>query len=190
MALEVARALRAPLDVFLVRKLGVPDHEELAMGAIAAGGVQLVNWETVHALGIDEQTLASVVRREERELARRELLYRGNAPRLPVTGRTVILVDDGLATGSTMRAAAAALRAQQPARLVVGVPIAAPATCRALAADVDEIVCAVTPQPFRAVSLWYENFAQTSDDEVREFLALAARERSRRESAAAPAGGP
>ncbi|HJQ25551.1 MAG TPA: phosphoribosyltransferase [Blastocatellia bacterium] len=169
-AFEVARALGAPLDVFLVRKLGVPGHEELAMGAIASGGVRVLNEEVVRALRIADQVIDAVAAREQQELERRALAYRGDAPAHEVGGRTVILIDDGLATGSTMRAAVEAIRQQQPARLVVAVPVAAASTCAALGAEVDEIVCARTPEPFQAVGLWYEDFAQTTDEEVRDLL--------------------
>jgi predicted phosphoribosyltransferase len=173
-AYEVARALHAPLDVFLVRKLGLPGLEELAMGAIATGGVRVLNEEMVHALHIPEETIEAIAAEESRELERRERLYRGDRPAPDVRGKTVILIDDGLATGSTMRAAVAALRQKQPARIVVAVPIASPSACEELAAEVDEIVCARTPEPFRAVGLWYDDFAQTSDTEVRELLDHAA----------------
>lgn len=173
-AFEVARVLRAPLDVFLVRKLGVPGHEELAMGAIASGGVRVLNEEVVQALRIPEEAIAAVAAREEEELARRERAYRGDRPAPPVGGRTVILVDDGLATGSTMKAAAAALRQQHPQRLIVGVPVAARSTCEEFQTLVDEIVCATTPEPFYAVGLWYRDFSQTTDEEVSELLARAA----------------
>jgi putative phosphoribosyl transferase len=186
-AFEVAHALRAPLEVFLVRKLGVPEYEELAMGAIAAGGVRLVNWDTVEALGVSQSALDAVIRKEERELSRRERLYRTDRPPLTVAGKVVILVDDGLATGSTMRAAVAALREQRPARIVIGVPIAAPSTCGELAAVADAIVCAVTPESFYSVGAWYEDFSQTTDEEVRELLELAARERAEEQQATAPA---
>jgi putative phosphoribosyl transferase len=181
---EVGRALQAPLDVFLVRKLGVPGHEELAMGAIAGGGARLINTDIVQALGISHEALESVIRNEERELARRERLYRRNSARLPVADRSIILVDDGLATGSTMRVAVVALREQRPLRIVVGVPIAAPSACEELAVDVDDIVCAVTPEPFHSVGLWYQDFSQTTDEEVRELLEIAAREQPEREFAA------
>ena len=181
---EVGRALQAPLDVFLVRKLGVPGHEELAMGAIAAGGARLINTDLVQALGISHEALESVIRNEERELARRERLYRRNSARLAVADRSIILVDDGLATGSTMRVAVTALREQRPLRIVVGVPISAPSACEELAADVDDIVCAVTPEPFHSVGLWYQDFSQTTDEEVRELLEIAAREQPERELAA------
>ena len=168
---EVARALGAPLDVFVVRKLGVPGHEELAMGAIATGGVRILNEELVRALGIPDHLIEAVAATEQEELARRERLYRGNRPPPDVRGRTVILVDDGLATGATMQAAINALRQQQPARIVVAVPIAAPETCDHLKTEADDVVCAVTPEPFYAVGLWYEDFSQTTDDEVRDLLA-------------------
>jgi putative phosphoribosyl transferase len=173
-AYEVALALDAPLDVFLVRKLGVPGHEELAMGAIASGGVRVLNRNVVDALRVPEDLIDIVVAREEAELERRERAYRGD--RLPpdVQDRTVFLVDDGLATGSTMRAAAAALRQQSPARLVVAVPVSSPETCEELRDEVDEIVCAETPRQFYAVGVWYEDFSQTTDEEVRDLLRLAA----------------
>jgi putative phosphoribosyl transferase len=167
---EVARALNAPFDVFLVRKLGVPGHEELAMGAIASGGVLVLNDDVVLSLGIPRETVNDVALREEEELRRRELLYRlGRAP-VTVRNRTVILVDDGLATGSSMRAAVAALKQQEPARVVVAVPAAAPETCRELGREVDKVVSAETPSPFYAVGAWYEDFSQISDDEVRRLL--------------------
>ncbi len=171
---EVARALKAPLDVMLVRKLGVPGHEELAMGAIASGGVRVLSKDVVSTLGIPEREIAVVAAAEEEELERRERAYRDARPPLDVRGKTVILVDDGLATGSTMRAAAAALRAQGVEHLVVAVPVAPPETCEALRAEVDEVVCAREPEPFLAVGTWYEDFSQTTDDEVRELLSGAA----------------
>jgi putative phosphoribosyl transferase len=174
-AFEVARALHAPLDVFVVRKLGVPGHEEYAMGAIASGGVRVLNDDVVDYLGIHEDAVEDVARAEQAELQRRERLYRGDRPAPPVEGRTVILVDDGLATGSTMRAAVRALRLQSPARLVVAVPVAAEDTCVALRSEADEVVCARTPEPFRAVGLWYDDFSQTGDDEVRDLLEAARR---------------
>ena len=173
-AYEVARALKAPLDVFVVRKLGLPGHEEFAMGAVATGGVRVLNDELVRALRIPEYLIDNVVAREEQELARREQLYRGNRPPPDVRGRTVILVDDGLATGATMLAAIKALQQQQPARIVVAVPTAAPETCEELRAEVHDVICAITPQPFHAVGLWYEDFSQTTDEEVRNLLSLAA----------------
>jgi putative phosphoribosyl transferase len=171
---EVARVLQAPLDVMLVRKLGVPGHEELAMGAIASGGVRIVSNEVVSTLGIDEREIAAVAAAEEAELDRRERAYRNGRAAPDVRGRTVILVDDGLATGSTMRAAAAALRAQGTKRLVVAVPVAPPETCEAMRSEVDEVICAREPEPFLAVGVWYEDFSQTTDDEVRELLRRAA----------------
>lgn len=175
-AFEVARALHAPLDVFVVRKLGVPGHEELAMGAIASGGVLVLEPTVVEDLAIPPDVLTDVAAREEQERLRREREYRGDRPEPDVRGRTVILVDDGLATGSTMRAAVAALRKLQPASIVVAVPVAAPATCAELAKEVDGIVCALTPEPFHAVGVWYEEFSQTTDEEVRELLARAEHE--------------
>ena len=175
-AYEVAQALNAPLDVFLVRKLGVPGHEELAMGAVATGGVRVLNDKVVQELKIPEAAIDAVAAREEQELARRERAYRADRLAPDVRGRAVILVDDGLATGSTMRAAVAALRQQEPARIVVAVPTAAPSTCDELRSEVDEIVCAVTPEPFYAVGLWYEDFSPTTDDEVRDLLKQAARQ--------------
>jgi len=172
-ASEVAQALNAPLDVFLVRKLGLPDQEELAMGAIAANGVTVLNSEVVETLRIPDAVIAHVAAREQRELRRREQLYRGDRPPPDLRGKTVILVDDGLATGATMFVAAAALREQRPARIVVAVPTAAPEICDAFRDAVDEIVCAITPTPFQAVGEWYDDFSQTSDGEVRELLALA-----------------
>ena len=169
-AFEVARALNAPLDIFLVRKLGVPGHVELAMGAIASGGVRVINDEVVQALGIPSDMIDWVATAEQRELLRRERAYRGDRPVPTVRGRTVILVDDGLATGSTMRAAVAALRQQEPARIVVAVPTAAPATCDEFRAEVDEIVCLITPEPFYAVGRWYEEFSPTTDEEVHTLL--------------------
>jgi putative phosphoribosyl transferase len=177
-AFEVARALGAPLDVFLVRKLGVPGHKELAMGALATGGVRVLNERVVRELVIPDAAIEAVAAEEQRELARRERDYRGDRPPPAVGGRTVILVDDGLATGSTMRAAVAALRRQGPARIVVAVPAAAPATCDQFRAEVDEIVCAVTPEPFYAVGLWYEDFSPTTDDQVRDLLARAAHQQA------------
>ena len=169
-AYEVARALGAPLDVFVVRKLGLPGHEEFAMGAIASGGVRVLNESVMRQLFIPQDVIEEVSRRELRELERRERLYRSGRQPLDATGRTAILVDDGLATGSTMRAAAAALRELRPAAIVVAVPVAAAETCDEFRAEVDEVVCAVTPRPFRAVGIWYDDFSQTSDEEVRELL--------------------
>lgn len=173
-AYEIGRKFGLPVDVFIVRKLGVPGHEELAMGAIASGGVRYINEEVTFPLGIDRETIEAVSRREEREIERRERLYRSGRPPLDVRGKTVILVDDGLATGSTMLAAIAALRLSRPARIVVAVPAAARETCARIGREVDEIVCAVTPEPFYAVGRWYRSFSQTTDDEVRDLLSRAA----------------
>ena len=167
---EVAHALRVPFDVFVVRKLGVPGHEELAMGAIASGGVRLVNHDVVNALGIPERVIDSVAQAEQTELDRRERLYRDNRPPANLTNKTVILVDDGLATGSTMRAAVQAVRQQHPARVIVGVPVGAAETCSDLDREADEVVCVRMPEPFVAVGLWYRDFTPTSDNEVRALL--------------------
>ncbi len=170
---EVARCMKVPLDVFMVRKLGVPGHEELAMGALATGGVRFLNEEVVRALRISDEVIDTVAASEHEELERRSRLYRGDRPAPDVRGRTVILVDDGLATGTTMRSAVVALRRQQAGRLIVAVPVAAPSTCEEFEAEVDQVVCARTPEPFYAVGLWYEDFSQTTDDEVRDLLELA-----------------
>lgn len=167
---EVAKALGAPLDVMQVRKLGVPGHEELAMGAIASGGVRIVSENVVEALGIPERVIATVAAAEAQELERRERIYREGRHFPDVRGRTVIMVDDGLATGSTMRAAAAALRSLGADRLVAAVPVAPKETCDSLRDVVDEVVCAATPERFLAVGEWYEDFSQTSDEEVSELL--------------------
>lgn len=172
-AYEVAKALGVPLDVFLVRKLGVPGQEELAMGAIASGDVVDVNSEVVEALNIPWETVSAAIAHERRELARRERLFREGRPPLDVTGKTVILVDDGLATGSTMRAAVAALRRKQPAKIVVAVPTAAPSTCAEFRRLAESCLCLITPEPFHAVGLWYDDFAQVSDQEVCDILSLA-----------------
>jgi putative phosphoribosyl transferase len=171
-AFEVAKALGLPLDVFLVRKLGLPGHEELAMGAIASGGARVLDSEVVRAYRVSEEELRRVTAVERRELARREIAYRGDRPALELKGRTVILVDDGLATGSSMRAALAALEPLSPARVVVAVPVAPRSTVSALGDAADEIVCLKTPESFLAVGMFYEDFGQTSDEEVRDFLAL------------------
>jgi putative phosphoribosyl transferase len=171
---EVAKALHAPLDLILVRKLGVPGHEELAMGAIASGGVRVISDEIIRALGISERAIATTAAQEERELDRQAHAYRGDRPPPDIKGRTVILIDDGLATGSTMRAAVAALKAQNPERLVVAVPVAAEETCEFLRAEVDEVVCALTPEPFFAVGQWYQDFSPSTDEEVKELLQRAA----------------
>jgi len=172
-AFEVAQALEAPLDVFLVRKLGVPGHEELAMGAIATGGVWVLNQDVIGALKPPWRVIQAVAARELEELTRRERLYRGDRPALDVGGRTVILVDDGLATGSTMRAAVAAVRRLEPAGIIVAVPAAAPSTCAEISHEVDECVCVITPDPFYSVGTWYEDFSQTTDEEVRDLLGRA-----------------
>lgn len=171
---EVAQALRVPLDVFVVRKLGVPGQEELAMGAIASNGARVLNAEVMQALHISGDVLESVTHRERLEMQRREQLYRGERTPLSVRGQCVIVVDDGLATGATMLAAVRALRQQDAAHIVVAVPVAAAETCRAFRNEVDEIVCAATPQPFHAVGLWYDDFSETTDDEVRELLSRVA----------------
>lgn len=173
-AFEIAAALHVLLDVFVVRKLGVPDHRELAMGAIASGGVRVLNRDVVDSLQISPMVIDAIARQEQIELERQERLYRDDAAPRDFTGRTAILVDDGLATGSSMRAAVAALRQLQPARVVVAVPVGAVDTCRQLRREADEVICLYTPEPFRAVSLWYDEFYQTSDHEVRHLLEAAA----------------
>jgi putative phosphoribosyl transferase len=178
-AAEVAAALGAPLDVFVVRKLGVPGREELAMGAIASGGVQVLNDDVVRQLGIPERAIERATAAEQRELERRERAYRGNRPPPDPRGKVVVLVDDGLATGATMRAAVRAVRRLDPGRVVVAVPVGAATTCEEFAGVADEVVCATEPDPFLAVGHWYEDFSQTTDDEVRDLLARAP----------APAGG-
>ncbi|MEH1837789.1 MAG: phosphoribosyltransferase [Nostoc sp.] len=172
-AFEIAKALNAPLDVLVVRKLGVPDQEELAMGAIASGGVRILNEYIISLVKISDEVIARVAVQEERELERRELLYRSNRPLPNLQRRTVILVDDGLATGATMWAAVVAVRKHQPAQIVIAIPVAAPKTCHKLEAEVDKIVCVETPSAFQSVSLWYENFPQTTDKEVCDLLAKA-----------------
>jgi predicted phosphoribosyltransferase len=167
-AYEVARELGAPLDVLIVRKLGHPNHEEYAMGAIASGGIRVMNPEAERY--VKPADVERVARREQAELERRELLYRGDASPLQLSGRVVVLVDDGLATGSTMKAAARAVRQQKPAWTCIAVPVGAPETCAELAAEADELVCPAQPIPFRAVGLWYRAFPQTSDEEVRHLL--------------------
>ncbi|HSF58921.1 MAG TPA: phosphoribosyltransferase [Candidatus Binatia bacterium] len=169
-AYEVARALHARLDVFIVRKLGVPWNEELAMGAIATGGVRVLNQETIDRSAIPDWVVDDVAEREQEELERRERLYRGDRSAADIRNRTIILVDDGLATGSTMRAAAIALRQMKPLKIVVAVPVSPPETCEAFRSEVDEVICAITPEPFIAVGAWYSDFSQTSDDEVRQLL--------------------
>lgn len=173
-AFELAKALHAPTDVFLVRKLGVPGHEELAMGALASGGLRVLNREVVEQLGISPEAIETVAADEMRELERRESEYRRSRPRFDITGRDVILVDDGLATGASMRAAAAALRQRLPKSITIAVPVGSAETCRLLEREVDEVVCARTPDPFHAVGIWYQDFRQVSDDEVTHLLDLAA----------------
>ncbi|MCF2145025.1 phosphoribosyltransferase [Desmonostoc muscorum LEGE 12446] len=174
-AFEVAKALNAPLDVLVVRKLGVPDQEELAMGAIASGGVRILNQHIINLVNISDEVIARVAVQEERELGRREQVYRGDRPFPDLRGRTVILVDDGLATGATMWAAIVAVRKQQPAAIIIAVPVAARETYQQLEPEVDQIACVSTPSPFYSVGLWYENFPQTTDEEVRELLIEAAK---------------
>jgi putative phosphoribosyl transferase len=173
-AFEIAVALDAPLDVFVVRKLGLPGHEEFGIGAIASGGVRVVDESVLRAYGVDSRTLEVITEREQRELERRERRYRDDRPFPAIPDRVVILVDDGLATGSTMRAAVAALRAEGPREIVVAVPVGAPETCSAMARLADDVVCLMTPEPFYAVGLWYENFDQTDDDEVHDLIERAA----------------
>jgi putative phosphoribosyl transferase len=172
---EVAEALGAPLDVFIVRKLGVPGQEELAMGAIASGGVRVLNHDVIRYASIPDRVIDSVAKAEQQELERREKSYRGIRPPLDVTGRTVFVVDDGLATGSTMRAAVQALRNMNAREVIVAVPVAAKETCAEFRSLVDDIVCLRTPSPFQAVGLWYADFSQTSDKEVHELLDRASR---------------
>lgn len=169
-AAAIAEQLDLPMDIFLVRKLGLPGHEELAMGAIASGGITVMNPDVLRMVHVGDKAIEMVTRRELAELERREREYRGERPEPQLEGKTVILVDDGLATGSTMRAAVMALRERNPREIVVAVPVAAPETCDEFRQQVDEIVCALTPDPFHAVGLWYEDFSQTTDAEVRELL--------------------
>jgi len=176
-AFEVAQALEAPLDVFLVRKLGVPGYEELALGAIASGGARVLNQELLWTMAINEQRLEAIVEREQKELERRERAYRAGKGPVEIEGRIVILVDDGLATGASMLAATRAIRKLRPERLIVAVPVSAPEACEYFEREADEIVCAETPEPFRAVGLWYEDFSQTTDDQVRNLMARAAAQR-------------
>lgn len=169
-AFEVAQALNAPLDVCLVRKLGVPGHKELAMGAIADHDVMVLNSETVQLLGISQRAIERVAASERVELERRDRLYRGDRPAPSLKNRTIILIDDGVATGSTLKAALSVIKQQQPKELVIAVPVASPKICRELETEVDELVCLLTPESLQAISLWYENFSQTTDEEVRRFL--------------------
>lgn len=169
-AYEIAQALDAPLDVCLVRKLGVPGHQELAMGAISTGGVRVINDNVVDWLRINQQTIDAVATIEARELERRNLIYRGDRPLPKITDRTIILVDDGIATGATIRAAIATIKQQQPRELVLAVPVAGVSTCEELATAVDKVVCVLMPENLYAIGIWYENFAQTSDAEVCELL--------------------
>ncbi len=175
-AYEVALALNAPLDIFLVRKLGLPGQEELAIGAIASGGVRVLNEDIIRALGLPEKLIDLVTQQEIEELQRRAETYRGGRPALEAHDKTVILIDDGLATGASMRAAVVGVRTQNPARIVVAVPTAAAESCDALELEVDEIVCSMTPEPFLGVGRWYEDFSQVTDEEVRELLEEAARQ--------------
>jgi predicted phosphoribosyltransferase len=172
---EVAKSLNAPLDIFVVRKLGLPGDEELAMGAIASGNVRVLNDEVIRSFGVSKSVVDAVAEKEEIELKRRERLYRGDTPAPNVAGKTILLVDDGIATGSTMRAAVAALRRQSPSRVIVAVPVAPPATCKELEAEADEVVSVIAPANFYAVGQWYEVFDQTTDRQVRELY-----ERSKR----------
>jgi putative phosphoribosyl transferase len=169
-AYEVAKALGAPLDVFLVRKLGVPGHEELAMGAIASGGTVVLNERTIQYLGIPNDAINIVAKKEQRELERREKVYRGDRPPLDVRGKTVILIDDGLATGASMRAAAIAVRRLEPKAIVIAVPVASSEACETFRHEVDATICAITPEPFFGVGQWYRDFSQTTDEEVRRLL--------------------
>jgi predicted phosphoribosyltransferase len=180
-AYEVARHLGAPLDVLVVRKLGVPGNEELAMGALATGGLCVLNEEVVRNFGVTKEDIFEVTRAENHELGRRDRAYRGGRAPVDVSRKTVILIDDGVATGSTLRAAIRALRQRNPTQIVAAVPVGAPETCSQMADEADDMICAATPEPFRAVGLWYENFSQTSDDEVRELLDVRWREREQRE---------
>lgn len=172
-AYEIAKALHAPLDIFVVRKLGVPGHEELALGAIASGGIRVLNEEIVHALALSDDEIEAVVAREQKEIERRERTYRGDRPPFNVQGKTVILVDDGVATGATLRAAITALRTQQPAKLIAAVGVAPVETCDVLETEVDELVCLLKPDPFWAVGLWFADFSPTTDEEVQRLLAQA-----------------
>jgi putative phosphoribosyl transferase len=190
-AYEVAQGLRAALDVFVVRKLGAPEHEELAMGALASGGLCILNEDVVRRLGITKDDISRAIRAEVLELRRRDRAYRGDRAPVDVSGKTVILIDDGLATGATMRVAIQALRRREPARIVAAVPVAAPETCSGMSELADEMVCAATPESFFAVGSWYQDFSHTSDEEVRGLLEAARREQEQREGGHSVfAGGP
>lgn len=169
-AFEVAKALRAPMDVFVVRKLGVPGHEELALGAVASGGDPVLNAGLVGDIGISDDAIAALIQSERHEIERQERLYGRKRVDAPIKEKTVVVVDDGLATGATMRAAVQAVRDRNPRRVIVAVPVASPSTCSELEDEADEVVCPATPEPFRAVGKWYEDFDQVSDDKVRELL--------------------
>ena len=173
-AFEVATALHVPMDVFIVRKLGVPGHEELAMGALASGGVRLLNQNVIQGFGIPQNLIEMITEKEQRELERQEREYREGRPPLDVRGKTVILVDDGLATGASMHVAVAALKQMHPAHIVIAVPVAAQETCNEFQGEVDQVVCSVTPEPFWSVGQWYDDFSQISDEEVRDLLRRAA----------------
>ncbi|MFN8487390.1 MAG: phosphoribosyltransferase [Caldilineaceae bacterium] len=175
LAYEIAKALHAPLDVFIVRKLGAPDHEELAMGALASGGMRVLNADVIDELEIPDAWIDIVVSKEQKELDRRARAYRGERPPLNVRNKTILLVDDGIATGATMRVAIAALRQQQPAKIIVAVGVAPVEICELLANEADELVCVLTPEPFWSVGAWFEDFTETSDEEVRRLLAQAAK---------------
>lgn len=183
-AYEVAVALHAPLDIILVRKLGVPGEQELAMGAIASGGVRVLNDDVVRMIGIPDSVIETVTAKERRELERRERLYRGGRATSAIQGKTVILVDDGIATGATVRAAIALVRQQRPAAVVVATPVAPASTCDELQAGVDDLVCVMTPKDFLAIGFWYEEFPQTTDDEIRELLDRAWRDHAASEQPA------
>jgi putative phosphoribosyl transferase len=172
-AYEVAKALNVPLDICLVRKLGVPGHEELAMGAIASGGIRVLNDEVVVSLGIQPETIEAVTEQELQELQRRDRNYRGDQPPPNITNRTIILIDDGIATGSTMLAAITTLQKQQPKQIIVAIPVAEPEVCEQFQTLVDAVVCLMMPKPMYAIGLWYQDFSQTSDAQVRELLARA-----------------
>lgn len=175
-AFEIAQALHVPLDVVIVRKLGVPRYKELAMGAIATGGIQILNQNMIATLGISQKEINNVVAYEQQELELRERLYRGNRPAYDIYGRIVILADDGIATGATMQAAVTTIKQQQPARVIIAVPVATATTCQMFAAQGNEVVCVLKPEEFYAISLWYEHFSQTSDKEVHDLLTYASHE--------------